>query len=68
VAYAFEKEPSRLLVLVLTMNSTVRHFKAASRLFIEVLRQKKLKGLLPLNKAFTLPNYKEELDQKETDF
>lgn len=28
------------------MNSTVRHFKAANYLFLEVLKQKKLKGLI----------------------
>jgi hypothetical protein len=34
VEYACQQDFSRLLTLVLTMNSTVRHFKAAHRLFI----------------------------------
>ena len=50
-----EKDQSRLLNLILTMNSTVRHFKAANLLFLEVLRQRKLKGLLKADRSFSLP-------------
>jgi hypothetical protein len=34
IQYALEKDANRLLNLVLVMNSTVRHFKAANKLFI----------------------------------
>jgi hypothetical protein len=54
VNYASENNMNRLLMLVLTMNSTVRHFKAANKLFIEILRQKKLKGLIKTNRNFSL--------------
>lgn len=54
VSYASESNMNRLLMLVLTMNSTVRHFKAANKLFIEILRQRKLKGLLGVNRSFSL--------------
>ena len=50
------------------MNATVRHFKASNRLFVEVLRQKKLKGLMEMNGGFMLPQFREEVDQKESDF
>lgn len=34
VRYACEADANRLLMLVLTMNSTVRHFKAANKLLL----------------------------------
>jgi hypothetical protein len=46
VTYALEKDQNKLFNILLAMNSTVRHFKAANNLFLEVLRQRKLKGLL----------------------
>jgi WD40 repeat protein len=36
VNYTLERDASRLLNLVLTMNSTVRHFKTANRLLLEI--------------------------------
>jgi hypothetical protein len=50
------------------MNSTVRHFKAANHLFVEVLKQKKLKGLLKAEKNFTLPQSTDVIGDKESDF
>lgn len=67
VSYAAENNLNRLLLLILTMNSTVRHFKAANKLFIEVLRQKKLKGLVAMNRSFSLGQGVEEIGQKESD-
>lgn len=54
VNYASESNMNRLLMLVLTMNSTVRHFKVANKLFIEILTQRKLKGLINANRNFSL--------------
>ena len=34
VVFAAERDINRLLMFVVNMNSTVRHFKAANRLFI----------------------------------
>jgi hypothetical protein len=50
------------------MNSTVRHFKAANRLFLEVLRQRKLKGLAKADASFALPQSADVIGEKESDF
>ena len=55
VSYAFETDPSRLLNLILKMNSTIRHFKTASYLLIHLLQLRKLQGLLPLDRTYLSP-------------
>lgn len=64
VKHACETDINRFLVMILTMNSTVKHYKSGNRLFVEVLRQRKLKGLQSLNRHFTLPQKKEEMEMK----
>lgn len=67
VEHACSRDINRLMLLILTMNSTVRHFKTANKLLLELLRQQKIRGLMKLNHRFTLPQFNEEMDPKETD-
>ena len=64
VSFACNLDINRLLILLMSMNSTVRHFKIAIKLFTEVLKQQKLKGLLALDKKFVIPQLTDELNQK----
>ena len=50
--------------MLLSMNSTVRHFKVANCLFLEILKQKKLGGLLKLGKSFNLIQSSDEIGEK----
>ena len=50
--------------MILSMNSTVRHFKLANCLFLEILKQKKLGGLLKLGKSFSLIHSSDEIGEK----
>jgi hypothetical protein len=46
------------------MNSTVRHFKVANCLLLEILKQKKLGGFLQLGKSFNLLQTSDEIGEK----
>ena len=46
------------------MNSTVKHFKTSINLLIELLKQKKLKNLLLLNKCFYINKGSDDVDDK----
>lgn len=50
------------------MNSTVRHFKAANYIFLEVLRQRKLRGLLKTDRTFSMPQSTDVIGEKYSDF
>jgi hypothetical protein len=52
VVFATEADINRLLALVLKMNSTVRHFKAANCLFNQLLKFKKIKGMLSFDRVY----------------
>ena len=46
VIFAVEVDSYRLIDLIMTMNSTIRHFKAANTLFFALLALKKIKGVM----------------------
>ncbi len=52
MVFASEADTTRLLALVLKMNSTVRHFKTANCLFNQLLKFKKIKGILSLERIY----------------
>ena len=54
ITFAREKDINRLLCFLMNMNSTVRHFKISNLLFIELLKQIKLSGLLKISKSFMI--------------
>lgn len=62
--YALQKDCNKLFNILLTMNSTVKHFKTANYLFLEVLRQKRLKGLLKAERTFSLLQVNDEIGDK----
>lgn len=46
MAYLCDKDLDQLLLILLNMNSTIKHFKAANRLLFALLQQRKFRRIL----------------------
>lgn len=55
VSFAIEQDAYRFMDLLMTMNSTIRHFKSANTLFLQLLQLKKLRGTIDLGRRFESP-------------
>jgi hypothetical protein len=51
------------MLLLLTMNSTVRHYRTANVLLFELLKHKKMSDILTLDKDFNLPSKRSEEEE-----
>jgi len=50
------------------MNSTIRHFKTANYLFVQLLQLSKLQGLLKLDRSYISANNTEESTPQQSQF
>ena len=51
-----EIDLQKLLLIIQTMNSTVRHYKMANKMLMELLRQTSITELAKMKNSFFLPD------------